>query len=278
MAGAPASDALLALPSPERHDGNNLMPEASPEANPPQHSVAQTAGNAARAVAHSVTSTVNHAMRSAPERDPEPRWPALLALFAIGGLRLALPDSLAVGPNWLVLAVIAGLTVPTVIARRMSNHTMNQVLGYITNGVITLDMAWSLCLLVAALPAHKESPGELLRSAAALWLTNILVFAGWYWRLDGGGPNARDLRGVHLDGAFLFPQMTLAPDTRRDMGEDAWSPGFVDYLFIAFNTSTAFSPTDCPVLSRWAKVLMMVQAIISFATVVLLAARAVNIL
>jgi uncharacterized membrane protein len=72
--------------------------------------------------------------------------------------------------------------------------------------------------------------------------------------------------------------MTLAPDARRDMGEDSWSPGFVDYLFIAFNTSTAFSPTDSPVLSRWAKVLMMIQSLISFTTVVLLAARAVNIL
>jgi hypothetical protein len=62
------------------------------------------------------------------------------------------------------------------------------------------------------------------------------------------------------------------------MGEQCWSPGFVDYLFLAFNTSTAFSPTDCPVLSHWAKVLMMVQALISFTTVALLAARAVNIL
>lgn len=62
------------------------------------------------------------------------------------------------------------------------------------------------------------------------------------------------------------------------MGEENWSPGFVDYLFIAFNTSTAFSPTDCPVLSRWAKVLMMIQSAIAFSTVILLAARAVNIL
>lgn len=62
------------------------------------------------------------------------------------------------------------------------------------------------------------------------------------------------------------------------MGEDTWSPGFIDYLFLAFTTSTAFSPTDTPVLSRWAKIMMMVQALISFATVALLAARAVNIL
>jgi hypothetical protein len=140
-------------------------------------------------------------------------------------------------------------------------------------------MIWSLYLLVAALPSHKESPLQLLLSAAALWITNILVFASWYWRLDAGGPRARELRGGgHTDGAFLFPQMTLDPQTRHAMGEADWNPNFVDYLFIAFNTSTAFSPTDSPVLSRWAKILMMVQSLISLATIALLAARAVNIL
>jgi hypothetical protein len=258
------------------------MPEAPAADKPPQRSAAQAAGDTAKAVAHSVGSTISHTMAQvmhpAPVREPEPRWPALVALFAVGGLRLALPEDLSAGPRWLLLAVVGVLMVPTVVARRGNNHTLNQCLGYLMNGLVTLDMAWSLGLLLIALPQHKESPGELLRSAAALWLTNILVFASWYWRLDGGGPNARDLRGAHTDGAFLFPQMTLAPNERREMGEDRWSPGFVDYLFLAFNTSTAFSPTDCPVLSRWAKVLMMVQALISFATVVLLAARAVNIL
>ena len=119
---------------------------------------------------------------------------------------------------------------------------------------------------------------DLLISAAALWITNILVFASWYWRLDAGGPRARELRGVHTDGAFLFPQMTLDLQAKREMGEQCWSPGFVDYLFLAFNTSTAFSPTDVPVLSRWAKILMMLQAAISLATIAILAARAVNIL
>jgi hypothetical protein len=110
----------------------------------------------------------------------------------------------------------------------------------------------------------------------------MLVFACWYWRLDAGGPHQRALRRSHtdgaFDGAFLFPQMVLDSDLRREMGEDQWSPGFVDYLFLAFNTNTAFSPTDVPVLSRWAKTLMMVQASISLATIALLAARAVNIL
>jgi hypothetical protein len=208
----------------------------------------------------------------------EPRWPALAALFAVGGLRLAIPSFLSFGPDWLLLLVVGFLVIPTVLARRGGNLKLNEVFGYTLNAVVTADMAWSLGLLIAALPSHKVPPEVLLRSAASLWVTNIIVFASWYWRLDAGGPNVRDLRESHSDGAFLFPQMTLNAETREEMGEQYWSPGFVDYLFIAFNTSTAFSPTDCPVLSRWAKVLMMIQSLISFTTVALLAARAVNIL
>ena len=208
----------------------------------------------------------------------EPRWPAMLALLAVGGLRLALPESLSLGPAWLLIPVVVVLLVPTVLARRAGNDRLNQRLGYLLVSLVTADMVWSLYQLVAALPAHKISPGDLPISATALWITNILVFASWYWRLDAGGPRARELRGVHTDGAFLFPQMTLNRDAKREMGEECWNPGFIDYLFLAFNTSTAFSPTDSPVLSRWAKGLMMVQSLISFATVALLAARAVNIL
>lgn len=208
----------------------------------------------------------------------EPRWPAVLALLAVGGLRLALPESLSVGPGWLLMLVLCVLLIPTIWAWRAGNDKLNQILGYLVTSLVTADMVWSLSLLIAALPSHKESPRGLLISAAALWVTNILVFASWYWRLDAGGPRARELRGVHTDGAFLFPQMTLNQNIKREMGEECWSPGFIDYLFLAFNTSTAFSPTDSPVLSRWAKALMMVQSLISFTTVALLAARAVNIL
>jgi hypothetical protein len=216
-------------------------------------------------------------MTNTPKR-LEPRWPAMLALLAVGGLRLALPESLSIGPDWLLITIVGVLLVPTVWARRRGMDHLNKILGYVLTSIVTIDMVWSLGLLVAALPSHKESPQEMLRSAAALWITNILVFASWYWRLDAGGPHARERRGVHTDGAFLFPQMTLSPQRSREMKEDSWSPGFVDYLFLAFNTSTAFSPTDSPVLSSWAKLLMMIQALISFATVALLAARAINIL
>jgi hypothetical protein len=216
-------------------------------------------------------------MTDAPKR-LEPRWPAMLALLAVGGLRLALPSSLSMGPDWLLIAVVCVLILPTAWSRSTGYYTLSKILGYVLTSIVTADMVLSLGLLVAALPSRKETPQDMLRSAGALWITNILVFASWYWRLDAGGPRARELRGVHTDGAFLFPQMILDQQAKREMGEECWSPGFVDYLFLAFNTSTAFSPTDTPVLSRWAKVMVMIQALISFATVALLAARAVNIL
>ena len=258
------------------------MPETSTEIPIASRNPAQTAGDMAKAAAHSVSqtvgNTVDRVMGASAKKDPEPRWPGTVALLAVCGLRFALPEGLSVGPNWLLLIPVAILLAAIIMTHRKNARRVNEVLGYVLNSLVTLDMVASLFLLVAALPSHKESPLDLLRSAAALWVTNIIVFASWYWRLDGGGPNARDLQGVHTDGAFLFPQMTLAPNARVQMGEQCWSPGFIDYLFVAFNTSTAFSPTDCPVLSRWAKVLMMIQALISFSTVVLLAARAVNIL
>jgi hypothetical protein len=211
-------------------------------------------------------------------RGVQARWPAVVAALATGVLFYAIPESLTLGPGWLPFVLIVVLLVPTDLTHRAGRVGLNDVLAYTTLGVITLAVVSSLVLLVARLPAHKETPVELLRAAASLWLANMLVFASWYWRLDGGGPNERDKRGVHTDGAFLFPQMMMDPELRRTMGEDHWSPGFIDYLFLAFNTSTAFSPTDVPVLSRWAKVMMIVQSMISLATLALLAARAVNIL
>src|SRR5215831_12444013 len=207
----------------------------------------------------------------------EPRWPAVVALLASGGLYMALPPSLVAGPRWALLAVIVALVVPTMISHRSGRYSLNHWLGMTVSAVVTLAMILSLILLVAALPAHKEAPSELLRSALSLWVTNVLVFALWYWRLDAGGPNQRDRKAAHTNGAFLFPQMQDRPGT-APTEESRWSPNFFDYLFIAFNTSTALSPTDAPVLARWAKLLMMVQAAISLAVIVLLAARAVNIL
>lgn len=217
-------------------------------------------------------------MSQATLRRNEPRWPVLIALIAIGGLYWAMPSALTVGPDWLVLALVFAFSAPAMALNRTSRWVVGQVFGYAVSGVVTLAMIVSLVLLVYRLPSHKETPAQLLVAASALWITNLLVFACWYWRLDAGGPHQRDLRGTHPDGAFLFPQMLLDPELKREMGEENWRPGFVDYLFLAFNTSTAFSPTDVPVLSRWAKGLMMVQATISLTTIAILAARAINIL
>lgn len=208
----------------------------------------------------------------------EARWPAILAALAIGLLFYAMPASLTIGPDWLLLVLVGIFAIPSSLAHKAGRLQLNSILAYSILGIITLAVLSSLVLLIMRLPTHKDPPVELLRAAGALWIANILVFASWYWRLDGGGPNERDKRGVHTDGAFLFPQMQMDQQKRREMGEDKWSPGFIDYLFLAFNTSTAFSPTDVPVLSRWAKAMMIVQSLISLATVALLAARAVNIL
>jgi hypothetical protein len=214
-----------------------------------------------------------------PDRwDPEPRWPAMIAVMAVGGLYLALPPQLIVGPRWALPGVVAILLLVILVSHIGQRHLLNRMFGFAVSGVVTLGMIASLILLISALPAHKEAPGELLVSAASLWFTNILVFALWYWRLDAGGPHGRDSRFGHPDGAFLFPQMTMEPASKKKASQHGWSPNFVDYLFLAFNTSTAFSPTDAPVLARWGKVLMMVQSLISLMVIALLAARAVNIL
>ena len=210
--------------------------------------------------------------------DAEPRWPAIVALLAVGSLYAALPEAVSVGPRWILPTLIALLIVPTVISHRTGKHSINQILGYTINTIITGAMVTSLILLILALPLKKESPAELLASAAELWAANVLVFALWYWRLDAGGPGERDLRGCHVRGDFLFPQLTLDPDLRAQLGQTDWTPGFVDYLFIAFNTSTAFSPTDVAVLSRWAKVLSMVQSAISLTTIAVLVSRGINVL
>lgn len=218
------------------------------------------------------------AINSLGEMTVAPHWPEVLSMLAVGGLYAVLPPSLIMGgPRWLLLAVVVVLLLPTMIAHRAGHHALNQVLGYILNGVVTAAMIGSLALLVQMLPAHKETSVPLLLCAGALWVSNILVFASWYWRLDAGGPHERDLMPGHTDGAFLFPQMTMHPRAKLAAGQKDWSPNFVDYLFLAFNTNIAFSPTDTPALSRWAKILMMMQSMISLLIIVLLAARAVNI-
>jgi hypothetical protein len=208
----------------------------------------------------------------------EPRWPSTIGLVAIGVLLALLPESMRLGPYWLALAIVAVLLAASIFTHLTGRHHLNQVFGILLLSLVTLAMASSVVMMVWRMARHLDPPSVLLRSAAALWITNLLIFASWYWRLDAGGPHRRALKAAHTYGGFLFPQMTLDPKAMEAAGCQNWSPGFVDYLFLAFNTSTALSPTDAPVLSRWAKAMMMVQSIISLTTIALLAARAVNIL
>jgi len=211
-------------------------------------------------------------MATTPKIIPEPRWPAFVAMLAAGGVYFSLPERLSVGPGWGLLAVILVLMVPIAVSNRRGDFHITRPLVVIANGAITVGMITSLVWLIKGIPQHRDSPTALLRAAIALWITNIVVFALWYWKFDAGGPSRRDARTERLKSSFLFPQML------NEEGRDPnWSPQFMDYLFLAFNTSTAFSPTDTAVLSRWAKAGMMLQSLISLAIVVLLAARAVNI-
>ena len=126
-------------------------------------------------------------------------------------------------------------------------------------------------LLTQLLDGRTHAPA-LLRDAALIWVANVLTFALWYWEIDGGGPAKRHRDG-YASRDFVFPQVTIGLAT-----DAPWYPGFVDYLFLAFNTSTAFSPMDTAVLSARAKILMMLQAMLSLLVLAVLAARAINTL
>ena len=200
---------------------------------------------------------------SAPAPYPEPRWPALISVLTVIAMG-ALPSGL----TWPLFGIITALSILGLTLKKW--HVQ---IGYLNSTVSTLVLSYALYdLLFDLIKGQKDTPLQLLAGALLIWSMNILVFATWYWRLDAGGPHRRSHHKVYRDGAFLFPQVTLP----EQHGE--WRPQFVDYLFLSFNTSTAFSPTDVPVLSRWAKVLMMVQSSISLTTLAIVAARAVNTL
>jgi len=209
---------------------------------------------------------------------PEPRAQALLAVLAIGAIYLALPRNLVLGPIWLLPTLIVILLAPTVLSHRLGRYSLNRTLGMIINGITTLALIGSVILLVRTLPTHRSSPLQLLRAGGLLWLTNVIVFALWYWRLDGGGPTVRHKEKKFGSTSFLFPQMQIPQDERAQFACVRWRPRFVDYLFVAFTQSSTFGPTDSPLLARWAKVLAMIQILISLTIVVLLISRAIGVL
>lgn len=219
-------------------------------------------------------------MTASPEHidTPEPRGQAVLAFLAICAIYLALPRNLVLGPVWLLPTLIVVLLVPTVVSHRVGKQSLNRTLGFVINGITTLALIGSVILLVRALPAHRGSPVQMLRSGGLLWLTNVIVFALWYWRLDGGGPTLRQKQKKFGSKSFLFPQMQIPHDERGQFECARWRPRFIDYLFVAFTQSSTFGPTDSPLLARWAKILAMVQILISLTIVVLLISQAVGVL
>jgi uncharacterized membrane protein len=213
-------------------------------------------------------------------RRPHPgehRWPVAIAIVAAIALQGLTPQQLAFDPRWFLPAVESALLLGLVAVNpyrinRESAAVRTASLALVA--VATVALLWSTARLVVLLVRGDESdhPGDVLLSGAIIWLTNVIVFALWYWLLDRGGPAARaNARRVHPD--FLFAQMTLP-----DLVHVQWRPVFVDYLYLAFTNSTAFSPTDTMPLVHWAKLAMMVQSCVSFLIVVLVIARAVNAL
>jgi hypothetical protein len=213
------------------------------------------------------------------ETPGERRWPSLVAVIVAVVLQLLLPQSLVLQPRWLLPAVEIGLLVALWLAnpvRMERRHPLIRIAGLCLVGAMSLANLISAGLLVAQLLSGESADDArtLIGSGAAIYATNIIAFAIWYWELDRGGPMAR-AEGEHQHTDWLFPQMTLQDPTiaHRD-----WEPTFVDYLYLSFTNATAFSPTDTLPLSRWAKLLMLVQSSVALSAVALVIARAVNVL
>ena len=213
-----------------------------------------------------------HRRGGEPTRGVFPRWPAAVALLVIGALYAVLSDGLTLGPRAFLLGLVAVLLVPLMSAHLRGSHRLARWFGLGMVGIVTVAVVVSAFSLVSTALGRGMSAPALLRDAALLWVINVATFAVWYWEVDGGGPVVRRRKGDRSED-FLFPQTNVVTAAAR-----TWHPGFVDYLFLAFNTSTAFSPTDTAVLSRRAKVLMMVQALLSLVILAVLIGRAINAL
>jgi hypothetical protein len=220
----------------------------------------------------------------------EPRWHASIAVLAAMLLYITLPPRLTIGPWWPAAALILVLLVPlSIVAPRRHRETRRTRLwSIILIATVNFFNLASVVLLIAAFfhpeKATTHVPGLLLRTGAQIWFTNILVFALWYWELDGDGPDAR----AHASAAtqfknadFLFPQMELAITAGKDSFgciDPLWKPSFMDYFYVAFTCATAFSPTDAMPLSRWAKALMTGEALVSLVTITIVLARAISLI
>jgi hypothetical protein len=217
----------------------------------------------------------------------EPRWHASLAVLAAMALYITLPPRLTIGPSWIAPLLILGVLVPLSIfvPRRHRETRRTRIWSILLIAIVNFFNLVSVLLLVTDLfhpTKGPHAPGILLRIGSQIWATNILVFALWFWELDGDGPDARAhaTTATEIQNAdFLFPQMQMqiaGAGGRPTCIDPLWKPQFIDYLYLAFTNSTAFSPTDTMPLSRWAKVLMTIEAVIALITVVIVVARAIN--
>ncbi len=207
----------------------------------------------------------------------EPRWISALAIVVVAALQLLLPHRLSLHPDYLVPAaelVLLGVLFGMNPGRLERRDPYLRSLSLLLTGIVFAANAGSgAALVVDLLKGHaSDSPGILLGSGAAIYAINVVVFALWYWELDRGGPVARG-QGLRAYPDFLFPQMQAGDLVNRD-----WEPMFPDYLYVSYTNVTAFSPTDTLPLSRWAKLLMMAQSTLALLLVVLVIARAVNVL
>ncbi|NIH83628.1 hypothetical protein [Amycolatopsis granulosa] len=205
------------------------------------------------------------------------RWPAALTVAVAIGLQLLLPDRLVIHPHW-VLPALSALLLVTLVGlgprRAAGDHRHARKVALSLLLVVSAGNAGSAVLLVGHIlnGSIGDQAGPLLAAGASIYLTNIVVFSLWYWEFDRGGPAAR-AAGSREFPDLLFPQMAdpkLAPPD--------WEPGYLDYLYLAFTNATAFSPTDVMPLKPWAKLTMLAQSAVSLVLVVLVVARAVNIL
>jgi hypothetical protein len=224
-----------------------------------------------------------HAARAVPawqrRTEGEARLPVTLATAAAVALQFAVPDKLVlVRPYWLLPAVQAALLIVLVMVNphRIDRESkVLRVLALTFAALLSVANGWSVARLAIGITQGTTgiSPARLLISGAMIWLTNVIVFALWYWEFDRGGPVARALN-VKRYPDFQFPQMTLPPD----IVPPDWEPKFLDYLYLGLTNAAAFSPTDTMPLSRWAKTAMAAQSLVSIVTVALVVSRAVNIL
>jgi uncharacterized membrane protein len=207
----------------------------------------------------------------------DPFWPAQLVVAAAIALHLTLSQKVVIGPKWLV-PTVEGVLLLVLVAIAPARATTRSVgirrFALVVIGLVTLTNVVSLVLLVHFLINGGKAGGHsLILSGIVLWVTNVLIFAVWYWEMDRGGPVAR-FQNPDAMADFQFPQME---DSKSYVPKN-WQPGFLDYLYTSLTNATAFSPTDTMPLTQTAKMVMGVQAVSALVTVGLVVARAVNIL